>query len=197
MLFGEKSVLVELEQSAAASIEEIKKTFPEAEVRLGLKSVLITFKEIGDYTKTVKENFPELSSESFDGFEPKPVPIRYDGEDLSSLSGFLHLSDAELIYLHQGTIWQVALIGFAPGFPYLIPETNIELFSKIPRLDSPRSKVPAKSVALAAGMCCIYPNASPGGWQLIGTTDVELFDPEATSPSLLKAGDRIRFEVIT
>ena len=194
--YGERSVLIELGFSAASEIKTIRDCFPEAEVLLGLESVVLRFPEAKDYLEHVAENFPKLSKTTAATGEYRSIPIHYNGEDLSNIASLLKLSTEELIEIHQQTIWQVALIGFAPGFPYLVPATHQDLYSQIPRLDSPRTKVPANSVALAGGMCCIYPNSSPGGWQLIGSTSVSLFDTERENPSLLAVGDLIRFEQV-
>lgn len=192
--YGERSVLIELGFSAANEIKTIQDSFPEAEVLLGLESVVLRFPSGTNYLYHVTKNFPKLSKNTAATGEYRFIPIQYNGEDLSSVASLLKLSVKELISIHQQTIWQVALIGFAPGFPYLIPTTHQDLYSQIPRLDSPRTKVPANSVALAAGMCCIYPNSSPGGWRLIGSTIISLFDTERENPSLLAVGDLIRFE---
>jgi KipI family sensor histidine kinase inhibitor len=115
------------------------------------------------------------------------------GLDNSSLSEKLNLPESEIIALHTQTIWEVALIGFAPGFPYLVPKNNVEIWNNISRLSSPRTKVPKGSVALAAGLSAIYPAEMPGGWNVIGTTDFILFDPKLEKPATLTAGDIVEF----
>ncbi len=92
---------------------------------------------------------------------------------------------------HLAATWTVAAVGFSPGFGYLTSDDPV--FGQVPRRADPRRRVPAGSVALAGGMCAVYPSATPGGWQLIGTSDVSLFDPDAVSPALLAAGDAVRF----
>jgi KipI family sensor histidine kinase inhibitor len=93
---------------------------------------------------------------------------------------------------HGRAEWTVAALGFSPGFGYLTcPDP---LFSSVPRRADPRPRVPAGSVALAAGMCAVYPSATPGGWQLVGSTDRVLFDPGQDPPAVLAAGDRIVFD---
>ena len=95
-----------------------------------------------------------------------------------------------MVALHAAATYEVLFPGFAPGFAYLgeVPERL-----RVPRLATPRTRVPAGSVAIAGPMTAIYPQASPGGWRLIGRADVRLFDPAATPPALLRAGDRVRF----
>ena len=88
-------------------------------------------------------------------------------------------------------------LGFAPGMPYLIPKESSaasHLFDQLPRKSNPRTRVPAGSVEVAVGMSIIYPTAMPGGWHLIGKTQIQLFDPTDNSPSLLVPGDLVRFK---
>lgn len=115
------------------------------------------------------------------------------GLDNSKVAETLNLTEDKIISLHTETIWEVALIGFAPGFPYLVPIDNSELWNKISRLNTPRTKVPKGSVALAAGLSAIYPNEMPGGWNIIGTTDFILFDSKLDTPATLTPGDTIQF----
>ncbi|UIN31091.1 5-oxoprolinase/urea amidolyase family protein [Microbacterium binotii] len=118
------------------------------------------------------------------------LPTVYDGPDLAEAGRWSALSAAELVERHVRTPWRVAFTGFAPGFAYLVGE-GWDL--DIPRLDAPRTRVPAGAVALAAGFTGTYPRATPGGWRIIGTTTAPLFDPDAAAPALLTAGTRVRF----
>ncbi|WP_298482915.1 5-oxoprolinase subunit PxpB [uncultured Chloroflexus sp.] len=113
-----------------------------------------------------------------------------DGPDLDEVAAQVGLSPQEVIDLHTATEQQVLMIGFAPGFPYL---GWLPLVLHLPRRATPRVAVPAGSVAIAAGMTGIYPTTLPGGWHVIGRTDVTLFDPAADPPALLQPGDRVRF----
>lgn len=121
------------------------------------------------------------------------VPVRYDGPDLEDVARRLGCTPAEVIERHSAGEYLVCMIGFLPGFPYLgfLPDNLV-----LPRRDTPRSRVPAGSVAIAGRQTGIYPQASPGGWHLIGRTDLILFDAERNPPNLFKAGDRIRFVAI-
>ena len=116
------------------------------------------------------------------------VPVDYHDEssELRQISGLLELSAREVITLHGASNYEVAAIGFSPGFPYL---TGIDPRLALPRKQSPRP-VPAGAVAIAGTQAGIYPCASPGGWHVLGRTDLPLFDPQASSPALLKPGDR-------
>jgi UPF0271 protein len=119
------------------------------------------------------------------------LPTRYDGPDLADVAAMLHLPAAEVVSRHQAAIWTVAAVGFSPGFGYLT--TPDPLFAAVGRRADPRPKVPRGAVALAAQMCAVYPSATPGGWQLIGSTTAELFDVTAEHPALLRVGDRVEF----
>jgi KipI family sensor histidine kinase inhibitor len=122
------------------------------------------------------------------------IPVRYDGADLELVARTAGIDPAEVIALHSDTEYVVAFLGFAPGFGYLtgLPEPLHQ-----PRLDEARPEVPAGAVAIAGEYSAVYPRASPGGWRLIGSTEQVMFDPDASRPSLLAAGDRVRFEPLT
>ena len=119
------------------------------------------------------------------------IRSRYDGPDLDAVAADLGVTTGELVRRHREARWTVAAVGFAPGFGYLTGSDP--LFDAVARRADPRPRVPRGAVALAAGMCAVYPSPTPGGWQLIGSSDVELFDPSATQPALLRVGDRVRF----
>jgi KipI family sensor histidine kinase inhibitor len=121
------------------------------------------------------------------------IDVRYDGPDLEPLADQLGIDVEQLIAHHTGQPWTVAFCGFSPGFGYLAPT---ERPLPVPRHTSPRTRVPAGSVALADQWSAIYPSDSPGGWQLIGSTDVRLFDVAADPPALLRPGSQVRFRRI-
>ena len=118
------------------------------------------------------------------------IPTRYDGEDLEEVARTTNLTPAGVVDAHAGREYLVYCIGFAPGFTYCgtVPDELV-----VTRLASPRLRVPAGSVAIAGRQTGIYAVASPGGWNLIGRTDLPLFDASATPPARFKPGDRIRF----
>lgn len=121
------------------------------------------------------------------------IEVRYDGPDLDLVAETAGLTTAEVVELHAGADYRVAFCGFAPGFAYL---TGLPEPLRQPRLDSPRTKVPAGSVGVAGEFTAAYPRATPGGWRLIGRTDAPLFDPRRPTPALLTPGDRVRFEAV-
>lgn len=122
--------------------------------------------------------------------DPVEVPVRYDGEDLSDVAELLGCSPEELVGRHRDEEWTVAFCGFAPGFGYL---AGAKFDWDVPRRSSPRTKVPAGSLALAGEFTGVYPRQSPGGWQLIGHSLVDIFDLDRDPPALLVPGARVRF----
>ncbi|MGY1750790.1 5-oxoprolinase subunit B family protein [Modestobacter sp. SYSU DS0511] len=122
--------------------------------------------------------------------ETVELPVHYDGADLAEVAGLLGLSPARLVKRHTGAEWTVAFCGFAPGFGYL---TQPGVAWDVPRRATPRTKVPPGSVALAGEFSGVYPRESPGGWQLIGHTDVAVFDLDRDPAALLRPGTRVRF----
>ncbi len=124
------------------------------------------------------------------------IPVRYGGafgEDLDAAAAELGIAAGTLISRHGAALYTVAMIGFAPGFPYL---SGLDPSLALPRLATPRTRVPAGSVAIGGAQTGIYPRESPGGWRLLGRTPLRLFDPQRASPSLLAPGDRVRFVAI-
>lgn len=124
------------------------------------------------------------------------LPVCYEGEaapDLAETARAIGAGEDEVVALHSGTEYLVYMLGFLPGFPFMgdLPERL-----RLPRRAEPRVRVPAGSVAIATGLTAIYPWESPGGWHLLGRCPVPLFDARRASPSLLAAGDRVRFEPI-
>lgn len=124
------------------------------------------------------------------------VPVCYGGDfgpDLPAVAAFAGISEADVIGLHAGREYRVFVVGFVPGFAYM---GSLDPRLAIPRRPSPRTRVPAGSVAIAAGQTGIYPMETPGGWHLIGRTPVAPFDPGRVEPVLFRPGDRVRFRPI-
>ncbi len=122
------------------------------------------------------------------------LPVAYDGADLDETAALLGMSADELVRRHTAAEWTVAFTGFAPGFGYLV---SAQWPFDVPRLASPRTRVPRGSVGLAGEFTGAYPRDTPGGWRLIGTTSAPLFDPDAASPALLAPGTPVRFRAVS
>jgi inhibitor of KinA len=125
------------------------------------------------------------------------IPVCYGGafgEDLEALATSRGLSAEEVIAIHSGSAYHVHMLGFVPGFAYL---GGLDARLATPRRDTPRPRVPAGSVAIGGEQTGIYPLDTPGGWHIIGRTPLQLFKPDALPPSLLNAGDTVRFVPIS
>jgi KipI family sensor histidine kinase inhibitor len=124
------------------------------------------------------------------------IPVCYEAEfapDLQEVARLTGLTAGEVVALHSGTRFHIYMLGFLPGFPYMgdLPEKLA-----LPRRADPRLRVPAGSISIATSLTAIYPFESPGGWHLIGTTPIRLFDSERPKPALLGPGDAVEFEPI-
>ena len=124
------------------------------------------------------------------------VPVCYGGDfgpDLPDVAALSGCTEEEVIRLHSGTEYRVYVVGFVPGFAYMgVVDDRLAL----PRRAVPRTRVPAGSVAIAAGQTGIYPIETPGGWHLLGRTPIRPFDPGRAQPVLFRPGDRVRFHAI-
>jgi KipI family sensor histidine kinase inhibitor len=128
------------------------------------------------------------------GGDPVTIPVRYDGADLAHVAEATGLSEDEVVSVHTGAEYTVAFTGFAPGFGYL---TGLDERLRLPRRDSPRTRVPAGAVAVAGEFTGVYPRPSPGGWHLLGSTTATLWDPSRENPALLRPGTTVRFEAVS
>ncbi len=125
------------------------------------------------------------------------VPVRYggvDGPDLLDVARHTGLSEAEVVRLHAAGEYTVMFVGFLPGFPYLF---GLDPRLATPRLPTPRTRTPVGSVGIGGDQTGIYSTPSPGGWRLIGRTPLTLYDPHQDPPTLLRAGDQVRFVAIS
>jgi len=188
---GRHAVLAEVADSAAArslAAHARAVRLPADEVVPGARTVL--FDGVPD-PESVAALLAGWSAES----EPErgalvEVPVVYDGADLAYVAQRWGTDAGGVVARHGEVEFVSAFCGFAPGFAYLegLPEQYA-----VPRLDSPRSRVPAGSVGLAGAWCGVYPTASPGGWRLLGRTEASLWDPDRSPPALLAPGTRVRF----
>jgi KipI family sensor histidine kinase inhibitor len=118
------------------------------------------------------------------------LPVVYDGPDLAAVADATGLSAPDVITRHCSAEYTVRFCGFSPGFAYL---DGLDASLQVPRHSSPRTAVPAGSVAVAGPFTGVYPRSSPGGWQLLGRTDAQLWDVDRDPPALLVPGTRVRF----
>jgi KipI family sensor histidine kinase inhibitor len=118
------------------------------------------------------------------------LDVVYDGPDLDEVAALAGLSVDEVVARHTAPPYEVAFLGFTPGFPYLL---GLDPALAVPRLAVPRTSVPAGSVGIGGDQTGVYPSATPGGWRLIGHTDAALFDVSRDEPALVRSGDVVRF----
>lgn len=161
----------------------------------GARTVLVRFDPLRVYATELAITLAatEIDTAHLPGTGEVTVPVRYDGEDLAEAASLLGVSPEELVNRHLAADWRVAFSGFAPGFGYVV--SSDPLFD-VPRRSSPRTRVPAGSVALAGQFTGVYPRESPGGWQLIGRTDAVMWDIDRDPPALLSPGTTVRFEQV-
>lgn len=154
--------------------------------------LILTYAKIYRWVCTRLDQLEDSSLRKPRQFE---VPVRYGGEyglDLEFVADYHHLRVEEVIRIHSEKTYTVYMMGFTPGFPYM---GKLDDAIVTPRLETPRTHVPAGTVAIGGSQTGIYPIDSPGGWRLIGHTSLQLFDPEAELPFLFSPGDEIRFIV--
>ncbi|MFF8377811.1 allophanate hydrolase subunit 1 [Streptomyces sp. NPDC015661] len=194
---GDRALLVELDGGGATE------AFHAELLRRRAAGALPAVREIVPAARTVLldgvDDPGRLASE-LAGWEPAPLParvgeavevqVRYDGPDLAEVAALWEVSVEAAVRIHTAAEFRVAFCGFAPGFGYL---TGLGGRYEVPRRATPRTAVPAGSVALAGPYTGVYPRSSPGGWQLIGTTDAVLWDAEREPAALLTPGTRVRF----
>jgi len=143
--------------------------------------------------RRLADDLPEVSENDGAEFD---VEVCYGGEfgpDLTDVAARAGVREADVIALHARRTYRVYVVGFIPGFPYM---ATVDERLALPRRATPRMRVPAGSVAIAAGQTGIYPRETPGGWHLIGRTHVKPYDRSRADPFLFKPGDRVRFHPI-
>ena len=189
--FGRDHVLVELddEQQALALYDEARRRRVDAsDIVSAARTVL--FEGVGDAAALASSLLDWEVPPSAASGELVEVPTTYDGADLEDVARRWDMTRDEVVATHTGHELVVAFCGFAPGFPYC---TGLPERFAVPRLDSPRTRVPAGAVGLAGLFTGIYPTESPGGWRLLGRTELRLWDPDRDPPATLRPGTRVRF----
>jgi inhibitor of KinA len=198
--YGESAFLVELGDAfdealaertrALADLWQIGPAIPAyASAVLQFDPGLVTFESA---ERRIRDLLSRMSTERFSVRSGRlvEIPTRYDGADLAEVAAMSKVSVDELVALHSGRDYTAFFLGFLPGWAYC---GRLDPRIKAPRLESPRPRIAAGTVAVADGQTGVYSYPSPGGWRLIGSTDVAMFDPARDEPSLLRAGDRVRF----
>ncbi|MFC4913466.1 5-oxoprolinase subunit PxpB [Actinomadura gamaensis] len=132
----------------------------------------------------------EAGAAEAEGAPPVEIPVRYDGADLAEVAELAGLTVREVVDRHASVEYSAAYLGFSPGFGYL---TGLDEALHVPRRTTPRTSVPAGSVAIAGAYTAVYPSPSPGGWRLLGRTSLTMWDVRRDPPSLLRPGLRVRF----
>lgn len=190
--FGADAILVtEPGQSGARLLAACRDLPGVIEATAGADSVLLTFATWEQARTAIPgARTAAVPDEATATGASVDIMVRYDGIDLPEVADGLSLSTDAVIARHVAGDYRVAFCGFAPGFAYL---AGLDPVLRLPRLPSPRARVPAGSVAIADTWCGIYPRATPGGWRILGTTDAVLFDPGREPPALLTTGTRVRF----
>lgn len=154
--------------------------------------LILSFVQIKNY---LREKVAQAADNESRKRKRVEVPVRYGGEygvDLESVARHCRLPIDDVIQIHSQKKYIVFMMGFTPGFPYM---GKLDDAIVVPRLETPRTRVPAGTVAIAGSQTGIYPIDSPGGWQLIGWTSLQLFNPESETPFLFSPGDEVKFRV--
>jgi KipI family sensor histidine kinase inhibitor len=193
---GDAALLVEVSSGDEARALHAELVRRRAEGSLSVREIVpaartVLLDGLTDPTRLAAElTASEIPSAPSRAREVVELPVRYDGPDLADVAALWGVSPEEVARIHAGTEFTVAFCGFAPGFGYL---TGLPARYDVPRRATPRTAVPAGSVALAGPYTGVYPRSSPGGWQLIGTTDAVLWDHARVPAALLSPGTRVRF----
>lgn len=208
--FGEAAVVCEFDAPATLpaqiriwAVAQAARQWPHvSEAVPGMNNLTVLFDPLAgngesiakDLAQAFERDFPVATNEATPSATIH-IPVSYGGThgpDLDELAHYTGLSAETVIELHTAAEYVVFSVGFLPGFAYL---GGLDPRLVMPRLDSPRLRVPAGAVGIGGEQTGVYPLESPGGWRLIGHTDLRLFNPTRAEPSLLKPGDRVRFVV--
>lgn len=206
LTMGSRALLVELDPPAAepepARLYRALMHSPPAgavEFVPAARTVLVHFDPVVTTKAQLTERIAQIvhtiedesrRDEDAGGTDILEIPVHYDGADLDDVARQAGLSTAEVVARHSAPVYTVAFCGFAPGFGYL---TGLDDALRLPRRAVPRTRVPAGSVAVADVYTAVYPHASPGGWNLLGHTDITVWDPMRQPPALFAPGGLVRF----
>ena len=204
---GDEALVVEfgrgIDEGINSMVQDLSEKIENADLK-GIKETLPTYRSLMIFYDSGLTDFRKLSREIKKFKLSKKssilinkrvieIPCCYEEEfasDLKEMERFTGLSADEIIGIHSGCDYRIYMLGFLPGFVYL---GGLDERIAAPRLKTPRTKIPAGSVGIGGNQTGIYPVDSPGGWRLIGSTPLELYNAERKEPVLLKAGDYLRF----
>lgn len=206
---GDSAWLIELPERIDAAVNERaiqiahaieQQALPVTDVVVGYRSVMAYFDPLDRRTNDLESRLQQIASAPSSGHGASgsavEVPVCYDGDygpDLGDVAAFGRCTPEEAIAIHLSREYRVFVVGFVPGFAYMAP---VDPRIASPRRKSPRLKVPAGSVAVAAGQTGVYPAETPGGWSLIGRCPIRPYDADRGEPFLFRPGDRVRFRRI-
>jgi len=178
-----------------------RSALPVIDVVVGYRTVMVFVDPLADGADRAGQTLESIAASAAPTADAAgavvDVPVCYDepyGPDLADVAAFGSCSEGEAIAMHLAREYRVFVVGFVPGFAYM---ASVDPRIAAPRRSTPRVKVPAGSVAVAAGQTGIYPAPTPGGWHLIGRCPVRPYDPDRTEPFLFRAGDRVRFHRVS
>ena len=210
-IMGDRAILVELGDGISPRInQQVRALYAgiTAQRINGIKdivpsyrSLMVVYDPLVILLDSLESQINEIWNNLDDARQPEPrtveIPVVYGdkyGPDLEWVANYHKKTPQDVIRLHTQSVYQVYMIGFMPGYPYMgeVPDALVT-----PRRKTPRTRVPRGSVGIAQKQTGIYPVASPGGWQIIGRTPLPLFDPQGQPPCFLDMGDRVKFVVIT
>jgi KipI family sensor histidine kinase inhibitor len=200
--YGDRAWLAEIApqhvralSSYAAGLDTVARVVPAActvLVRMDESATAATIDDVADALAKFDPTEAEATIDTGQGHEHL-IDVTYDGEDLATVASSCAMSIEAVIAMHTTNEYRVAFCGFSPGFAYL---TGLNPRLQLPRRESPRTLVPAGSVAIASEYTAVYPRTSPGGWLLIGRTEELMWDLGRERPSLLEPGDSVRFRAV-
>lgn len=212
LISGDKSVVVEfgntIDEDINKKVMSLMKAIEDSNLNKYVDEMIPTYRSLMinydprnidfdaflEKLKDLESNIKDVKTNEKNIIE---IPVLYGGEygeDIANVAKHNNLTEEEVIKIHSSKEYLIYMLGFTPGFPYL---GGMDKRIETPRLQTPRTKIPAGSVGIASTQTGIYPIDSPGGWQLIGRTPLKLYDENKENPILLKAGNYIKFIPIT
>lgn len=198
---GESAVLIDITGSRAADRAAALAARLQAAPPAGVLDAVAAYETLAVYFDPLVCDSARLTSDLALAATDVPVsesaskaahvlPVVYDGEDLAAVAEHTGLAPSRIAEIHSSVEYSVLAVGFVPGFAYL---GELDERIRVPRRNTPRTRVPAGAVAIAGPHTAVYPLATPGGWHLIGRTSIRMFEARRSPPALLSAGDRVRF----